>query len=315
MSFKTYLSEAKKHGEQIMDWFALHRIPVSPKFFEELFGEQEIYCFQAMEPNRIPSAIRMQGKRKQVSTFTEYSTSNIFWGATGMDWKFSYSGNATVIGIFKGKYSIKSTSDLWTHYSKGGRRWIDIKSLNTTQTELSKLMKKISREIGKEVIKELKKQKFNCLKYKIMEDNIYGDRAMPVVYNNSEYRLYARMEKNLDYNEMCSEKEFNKEKQKFIKIYFDTTYKILKKYKYEIKAYGKGLGNYTDYNEVLCYDYKIEKFIIYAEDNNGITDFEADFENEIRIMEKTGIDFMYTTNISGIKKELKQYQEKNKDLS
>ena len=99
-------------------------------------------------------------------------------------------------------------------------------------------------------------------------------------------------------------------KQELITLYFDYSYKILKKYKKELLQIQNNKVN--DYNEVLCYNYEIEKFYFLTTDKN---DSYEHFKKYIKTMSMYEFEFIVGKNRKelgeNLSKKLKQYQNKN----
>ena len=234
-------------------------LPISPKFFEEVFGKRTKYCFISMKLDRIESLIRRQNKKNQISTFTDWKDTNIFWGAEGLEWGYNLE---TAVAVLKGNITLQGNNDLWTQYDKHGRRWIDAGELRDNlngMDKIGRILIKISDEIAVEFQK----------KYQ-----------------------YIPVKKRPD------EKYINE----YITHYFDISYKILKKYKDELI---KGVDKFAlgSYNEVLCYNYKIEKIIISGADEDYFT------KNQKKLLNK--IDIKYVDYDEKIEKELEKYKKLN----
>jgi hypothetical protein len=252
MKFKDYIQESK--SKSILQKIRFNYLPISPKFFEEVFGAKEKYCFMAMQKKRIPSLYKRQHKKNQISTFTKWINTDIFWGAEGLNWEGS-----TIVAVLKGKVTLEGNSDLWTEYDSQGRRWIDVgelKSNSLFQDNLIKTLSKLTLEIRTE---------FTSDKY------------------------YPEFDENI---------KTNKDKQQYIKDFFDISYKYLKKYKTQLE---NAIDNVANYNEVLCYDYEIVELLIY--DSNLTPLDKTDLNNIKKIKYKT------FDNINELENYLKKYQK------
>jgi hypothetical protein len=97
-------------------------------------------------------------------------------------------------------------------------------------------------------------------------------------------------------------------KEQYIKDFFDISYKYLKQYKNKLlNAVEDTL--LVDYNEVLCYSYKIEELLIF--DNNDKSDYTIHYTKPAKKILKKLTVKKYT-NINDLIKELKKYQQRNK---
>ena len=65
MTFKNYITEKNNSSVKILNFIRYGYIPLSPKFFEEVFGKRTKYCFISMKLDRIESLIRRQNKKNQ----------------------------------------------------------------------------------------------------------------------------------------------------------------------------------------------------------------------------------------------------------
>ena len=148
MNFREYITESQ--SMQMLAMMGKAMIPISPKFFEDVFKPDKMFCFVAIEPQRMESIYRRQHERKTISTFTEWTNTNIFWGASGMEWKDNMNGN-TIIAVIKGKPSIKLPTDAWSDYTDAGRRWLDIGAIvrNTKNKDIKKIFNSMYKEIKK----------------------------------------------------------------------------------------------------------------------------------------------------------------------
>jgi hypothetical protein len=275
MSFKKYLNEeVSVNTNRILLFIKDGRIPISPKFWEENVGVKEGYCFQSMEPDRLSSLFKRQGKKNQVSAFIHFKSPVIFWGAEGLSW-YGLKGNSlTVVAILKGKMTVHGELDLFTSFDGQGRRWVDVRGLNMLNTA------------------DTNTQKF----FKLVQYDV-----------RQQFEIWLTKEYDLDYKNifLSSFSDLsNKTLNKIIKKYFDLSYEAIKR-RLPILKYEK---MFFEYDEVLCYNYKVEKLLFIYErgDNEAIEDAESLKE---KYKSKTKIEIV---NPKEAEKILKQYQKKNK---
>ncbi len=316
-TFKLFLEKRYKQSsaETILNYMWRGGIPVVPKFFEETFGKTEMYCFQAIEPHRIPSVLKRQHKKNSVSTFTHWDDpERIFWGAEGLGWHDDYIGGLTIVAVLKGKVAFKGGTDLWTATnSHSGRRWIIPGSI---RGEIGRVLNNLSHRIKKEFRFEV--PNLDLKYFKPLFDKgykVYWD------YNYTSYDAYEGLweigdeyTKSLNSGKKIKKSDFNKEKNKVIKLYHDIAYSMIKKYKKEIEqAMRIDLQDVsTQYNEVLCYDYQVQEFIVYFEGSyNEFIDEYPDVADELS---KTGVHWNVFRYLKSINKKLKFYQKKNKEM-
>ncbi len=149
MTFKNYLKNLNEDtSSAILKYIKFKSIPLSPKFFEEVFNQgKEKYCFVSIKPNRIQSLIRRQNKKNQISAFTNYKDTSIFFGADGLEWS---EHGETIVAVLKGKVTLEGNNDLWTQTDQQGRRWIDtgdVRDNNNGSDEVANLLNIIQRKI------------------------------------------------------------------------------------------------------------------------------------------------------------------------
>ncbi len=250
MTFKNYLNEnqtLEESSDEIINFINKFYIPVSPKFWEELFGVKETFAFVSMEPYRASSLIQRQNKKNQISAFTDYKSTSIFWGANDLEW--GRRGDDTVIAVIKGKYTLKTSEDSYSEYEKAGRKWIDPNSIAMLYS----------------IVNTNKQQK-------MLYDTFVSIRR------DIEDLVYSKYDS--DFINELNNKD-NKTKQKVIKDYFDMSYEVIKKYKKELIKISK--NKTTTYNEIYVYDYEIKEFIIFTDDKDY---FEDNFKDELKVIKK-----------------------------
>jgi hypothetical protein len=266
MGFKEYIKESYDTDVMFKHLMWDGYIPISPKFFKELFGDKGGYCFMTIDSDRVSSLSKRQGKKNQMSTFTKWTNTDIFWGAWGFNWKYNDNNeiNSTYVAVLKGKISLESNTELWSDFeTKSGRRWVspDVPD-SSFKNDFTSVLLKISDEL-----KNFIRNKFS-----------YIDDPKDFLSFKNEY------------------------KYELIKEYMDLTYKLLKKYKNELsKAVQK---TSSKYNEVLCYDYKVQELLIYQGASSTTEAIES--------AKKQNIKYKIFTDIGDLEKALKNYQKKNK---
>jgi hypothetical protein len=276
MGFKEYINEGS--SDKILKYIYRKKIPLSPKFFEEVFGTKEIYCFVSMTPTRVPSIIKMQGSKKQVSSFTYFSNTNIFYGAWGYDWKDDY-GGSTILAVLKGNHTLIAPGDAWTDFDDQGRRWISVQRYNNMhgKTIFTDILNNIQEDIFRDFDKEIKILGFRDPR-DFDDQYIEGNLTNDVLY-------------------------------KVIKIYMDVSYDVLKKYKDKLIKNRFHMNPSYGYNEVLCYKFKIQEFIVIDKKSDAF-DYTFDMHVDSRILKKYKFTFVDTVNEAT--KIIRNYQKKNK---
>jgi hypothetical protein len=133
---------------------------------------------------------------------------------------------------------------------------------------------------------------------KVMSKKSYYEKAF-------HEKITGFIRQEIIYSDVYFKKEYNKYKQDIIKTYMDISYKVLKKYKKDLEQISKEVVE--DYDEALCYNYKVEKFIIIPNQNKSREDI-----SKIDLKDY-GVDPSLVTFVNTHKeaeKILKQYQKK-----
>ncbi len=205
MTFKDYLNE--NTSDQILANIKNKGLPLSPKFFEEVFNQgEEQYCFISMKANRIQSLIKRQNKKNQISTFTDFKNTEIFWGAEGLAW-----GGDTIVAVLKGKVTIKGNRDLWTKTDHQGRRWIDYKDLKEMTDEYDGVgvaLLKVIENVYIDFNKIYKTQQTQLTRYdnKDVVINVYIKDFFDIVYKYlKKYKTQIQQGRNTNQTNLYNE--------------------------------------------------------------------------------------------------------------
>ena len=279
MKFKDYLSLTEKNGSsrQIWSWMHSYRLPMSPKFFEQVFynDKKSETCFIAMKFDRIDSLKRRQHKKNQMSSFQKTKDTLIFWGAGNLSWKTYTIDNETIVAEVQGQITLRGNSDLWAFADAQGRRWIDVKGIVRYGTNLTNSLN--------DIIQELRTIYLN----KIPELNL----EVPYHYTPKGNIVFSDID------------NYPKDKAKLIKTYIDISYDLLKKYKNKLLNIVKEepLAPKAHYQETLCYNYSIKKLWIITDDKQATLERHKD--------ELNGLDYEFTTP----EKLMKHVNSSNKD--
>ncbi len=245
MSFKEYLQEKISKNTKVWNWIKKWSLPLTPKFFDEVFQYPEQYCFRALDVDHIDSLYDRQGVKNQVSTFTEFKDNNIFWGPGNKNWKDWYPNQETIVTILKGKVTIKGTSDLWSFFEDNGRRWIWVDRIKRYETELTKTLEKIQKRIKENYIKEIENVDLKVLEY-------HFTKLGNIAYGKTDQE--ESKERNKDFNTL-------------IKLYFDISYEAFTYYKDElIYSTRTHISKRSKYNEHLCYSYEVQRTFLITND-------------------------------------------------
>jgi hypothetical protein len=240
MKLKQYINEKNNSSDNILGKIRDNDIPLSPKTLERIFEIKNMEYYHLTDLSNKEKLKKLQGKRKTISCFSEWSNYDIFSGADGIDYDFE------ALFILKGDYTMKMPEDFYTDFDKQGRRWIQW--YNIGDRNIMSLFEIISEEI----IEIFEKKKF---------DKFTGKDIISRLKN---FDLDSNFEGKL--------------KAKIIIEYLNITEKILKKYKEDIQEVME--YETDSYDEILGYNFKITdiKMEIGTFYNYLIDDQENDFE-------------------------------------
>lgn len=285
-------SEMNESSKEIMGFIKKFALPVSPKFFKEIFGEKEQYCFVALQAKRLDSLINRQNNINQTSTFTKFSNTDIFWGPKIINWKYDseddfFPNRESVVAVLKGTSIIEGASDLWSLYETGGRRWIDIDRITTEvdNKKIQNIFKKMHKELKQDIKTGIKDFDSDLNKLNI-DDIIFK----LISWEGYEPDVKATLDKD---------------RGKFIKYYFDSAYNVIRKYTKELKSLST-IKKVDGYNEVLCNKYKIIKLFFLSYD---LEDAEMGMDKNIKkILKKYNTEYISSEKPEILTKKLKKYQ-------
>lgn len=122
-TFKQYLVEL--HGEQRTSEliFRSTNYPLSPSMFKRIFGEEKFTAFHITGMAGIETLIKMQNKKKAVSTLTNFDDVNLLLKGIG--------GSGGTLVMLEGIKLVSSTFDLHTQIDSDGYRWFNPLHINT----------------------------------------------------------------------------------------------------------------------------------------------------------------------------------------
>ena len=216
-------------------WYANY-VPLSTKFMQSIIGNTRVSVFHigaAELKSDIQQVGRIVGKKSSLSTFTAVDKGEKLAKGQGIQTK------GGVIYQIEGTLLVASTRDIQSTPDKTGRRWVPPYSL-------------AGKVAGGKMYDELKK-------------GIKANKLDRDTWNSIERKAEHKWEKEVDYysdnykgsyeeKEEALKKIMGPLKRKWIKKYIDMCYKIMRKYKKQIKRHilsQKDKGSEHGWNEIV----------------------------------------------------------------
>jgi len=244
MKFKDFLTEKESTSVKIIEKIQRGDIPISPKFFLDNFNTKTEFCFRSSKIENINSIYQRQNKKNQVSTFFNFKTPKIFWGAGARYWRGEYTNGESLVAVLRGKVSFKGTSDLWSFPDFAGRKWIYINAIKRYGTDLTGKLNQIQGEA-------IALFKLELSKVNLKQVQVHVRKTGCDITNNHKTK-----DRNSDY-------------EYIIGTYIDSMYKSILKHKAGlIEEFKKSLSERAKYNEHICYDYTVERMFLLSDNLN-----------------------------------------------
>ena len=216
-------------------WYSNY-VPLSTKFMQSIIGNTRVSVFHigaAELKSDIQQVGRIVGKKSSLSTFTAVDKGEKLAKGQGIQTK------GGVIYQIEGTLLVASTRDIQSTPDKTGRRWVPPTSL-AGKVAGSKMYDELKKGIEKN---KLDRDTWNSIERK--EEDKWEKK---VDYYSDDYKGgYAEKEKAL-------KKIMGPLKRKWIKKYIDMCYKIMRKYKKQIKRHilsQKDKGSEFGWNEIV----------------------------------------------------------------
>ena len=197
--------------------FYTNHVPLSTKFMQDILGKERVSVFHVGSADLAKDILgvgKIVGRSGTLSTFTAVDKGERLAKGRGIQSK------GGIIYQLEGSLLVASTRDMQTHPDKTGRRWVPPYSL-------------AGKVAGGKMYDELKK-------------GIKSNKLDRDTWNSIERKAEAKWEKEVDYygddykgsyeeKEEALKKIMGPLKRKWIKKYIDIGYKIIDKYKAQIK--------------------------------------------------------------------------------
>ena len=230
--------------------FYSNHIPLTTKFMQGVLGKERVSVFHignAEYADDVKNIARIVGKKSALSTFTKVDKGEKLAKGKGIQ------TGGGIIYQLEGSLLVASTRDMQTHPDKTGRRWVSPEYLAgkvagmKMYNELKKGIKqnKIDRNVWYDIERKVRK--------KVEKETGYGD-------TNYDFQAW---DKNVA-------KALGPYKQKWIKKYIDMCYKIMSKYKPQIKRHilrQKDKPSKFGWNEIIVNQIKVKDIFLLSREN------------------------------------------------
>ena len=216
-------------------------VPLSTKKIQSIIGKEKVSVFHvgnAEYERDVQQVARIVGKKGTLSTFTSVDKGEKLAKGQGIQ-----SGGGIIYQI-EGTLLVASTRDMQSHPDKTGRRWIDPYWLAGDT---------IGRKMRKEIQSGTEKLKIDENSWAKIERELEPKVRKETGYGDTHY--------DRDIYEAELKKQLGPYKQKWIKKYIDMCYKIIDKYKPQIKKHilsQKDKKSEHGWNEILVNQIKIK---------------------------------------------------------
>ena len=225
-------------------WYSNY-VPLSTKKIQSILGKEKVSVFHvgnAESERDITQVQRIVGKKGTLSTFTKVDKGEKLAKGQGIQSK------GGIIYQIEGTLLVASTRDMQSMPDNTGRRWIGVEDL-------------AGKVAGGKMYDELK----SAIKKNKMDRNDW---------HNIERKVRDKVEKDTgygdtNYDHKAFDKNFAKAlgpyKQKWIKKYIDMGYKIIDKYKPQIKRHilsQKDKPSQHGWNEILVNQIKVKDIFL-----------------------------------------------------
>ena len=216
-------------------------VPLSTKKIQSIIGNERVSVFHvgnAEYERDVTQVQRIVGKKGTLSTFTSVDKGEKLAKGQGIQ-----SGGGIIYEL-EGTLLVASTRDMQSHPDKTGRRWIDPYWLAGDT---------IGRKMRKEIQSGTEKLKIDENSWAKIERELEPKVRKETGYGDTHY--------DRDIYEAELKKQLGPYKRKWIKKYIDMGYKIIDKYKPQIKRHilsQKDKGSEHGWNEILVNQIKVK---------------------------------------------------------
>ena len=224
-------------------FYGTKHIPLTTKFMQGILGKERVSVFHISGREGAKNIGRIVGRKSALSTFTKVDKGEKLAKGKGIQ-----TGGGIIFQL-EGSLLVASIRDMQTHPDNTGRRWV---------SPLYLAGKVAGSKMQRELEKGIKKSKIDRDSW---EDQLWTFREK-----------LDKMFPDMDYYEKedIEKQEVQRKKNKWIKKYIDMSYKILSKYKKQIKRHilsQKDKPSEYGWNELIVNQIKVKDVFILEREN------------------------------------------------
>ncbi len=221
--------------------FYTNHVPLSTKFMQDILGKERVSVFHVGSADLAKDILgvgKIVGRSGTLSTFTKVDKGERLAKGRGIQSK------GGIIYQLEGSLLVASTRDMQTHPDKTGRRWVSPYYLAG---------KVAGGKMSDELEKGIEKNKIDRRVWDKIRDKVWDETKKKTGYGDKHYDHRAF--------DKAFEEALGPHKRDWIKKYVDMCYKIMRKYKPQIKRHilsQKDKGSEFGWNEILVNQIKIK---------------------------------------------------------
>ena len=221
--------------------FYTNHVPLSTKFMQNILGKERVSVFHVGSADLAKDILgvgNIVGRSGTLSTFTAVDKGERLAKGRGIQSK------GGIIYQLEGSLLVASTRDMQTHPDKTGRRWVSPYYLAG---------KVAGGKMSDELEKGIEKNKIDRRVWDKIRDKVWDETKKKTGYGDKHYDHRAF--------DKAFEEALGPHKRDWIKKYVDMCYKIMRKYKPQIKRHilrQKDKGSEFGWNEILVNQIKIK---------------------------------------------------------
>ena len=221
--------------------FYTNHVPLSTKFMQDILGKERVSVFHVGSADLVKDILgvgKIVGRSGTLSTFTKVDKGEKLAKGRGIQSK------GGIIYQLEGSLLVASTRDMQTHPDKTGRRWVSPYYLAG---------KVAGGKMSDELEKGIEKNKIDRRVWDKIRDKVWDETKKKTGYGDKHYDHRAF--------DKAFEEALGPHKRDWIKKYVDMCYKIMSKYKPQIKRHilsQKDKASEHGWNEILVNQIKIK---------------------------------------------------------
>ena len=221
--------------------FYTNHVPLSTKFMQDILGKERVSVFHVGSADLAKDILgvgKIVGRSGTLSTFTAVDKGERLAKGRGIQSK------GGIIYQLEGSLLVASTRDMQTHPDKTGRRWVSPYYLAG---------KVAGGKMSDELEKGIERNKIDRRVWDKIRDKVWDETKKKTGYGDKHYDHRAF--------DKAFEEALGPHKRDWIKKYVDMCYKIMSKYKPQIKRHilsQKDKASEHGWNEILVNQIKIK---------------------------------------------------------